>query len=345
MEYLPHFVYSALPAYWIRVLNLHPSPSDAPLSCDLEAQELTGKPYEALSYVWGDPAPANSIKCLDNSHEGIVGITANLAKALIAFRLVDRPRRIWIDALCINQEDLTERESQIRLMGKVFNDAQRVLCWLGNFNDPKAEESTARLAIDFLRNFNRKPLEHLYMAQQHLLFENGTVESKSTVLTSWLAIKQLFDLEYFHRVWIIQEVGLARHARMFWGSSEVWLDWVEVAAFASFMDAKGASIVNHLQLKSWMANHVTLVWETTAEGQPVYSFVEVLHWARVHRSSDPRDFIYGLLSHPSSTVKGSLLTEPNYRISTSEVYTNLALNVIQRTHSLQVLAFVDHGDD
>ena len=219
------------------------------------------------------------------------------------------------------------------------------MCWLGDFNDLKTGESTARLAIDFLRNFNRKPLEYLHTTQQHLLFENGTIESKSTLLTSWLAIKQLFDLEYFHRVWIIQEVGLARHARIFWGNNELWLDWVEVAAFASFMDAKGASIVNHLQLKSWMANHVTLVWKTTSGGQPVFSFVEVLHWARVHRSSDARDFIYGLLSHPSSTVKGSLLTEPNYRMSTSEVYTNLASNAIQWTHSLQVLAFVDHGED
>lgn len=345
MEHTPRFVYSAIPAHCIRVLNLHPSPYDAPLSCDIEVQELTGKPYDALSYVWGDPTPTDSIECLDDSCKGIVGITANLAKALIAFRLVDRIRRIWVDALCINQEDLTERQSQVRLMGKVFNNAQCVLCWLGNFNDLKTEECRARLAIDFLRNFNTKPLEYLHTAQQHLLFENGTTESKSTVLASWLAIKQLFDLEYFHRVWVIQEVGLARHARMFWGNSEVWLDWVEVEAFASFMDAKGASIVNHLQLKSWMANHVTLVWKTTAGGQPVFSFVEVLHWARVHRSSDPRDFIYGLLSHPSSTVKGSLLIEPNYRISTSGVYTNLALNVIKRTDSLQILAFVDHGED
>ena len=345
MESSPRFVYSDLPAYWIRVLNLHPNPSDAPLSCSVEAQEPTGKPYEALSYVWGDPTPADSIKCFDGSHGGIVGITTNLARALIAFRLIDRPRRIWVDALCINQEDLTERQSQVRLMGKVYNCAQCVLCWLGDFNDLKTEESRARLAMDFVRNFNRKPLEHLHTAQQYLLFENGTAELKPTVLASWLAIKQLFDLEYFHRVWIIQEVGLARHARMFGGSSEVWLDWVEVAAFARFMDSNGASIVNHLQLKSWVANHVTLVWETTAGGQPVHSFVEVLHWARVHRSSDPRDFIYGLLSHPSSTVQGSLLIEPNYRISTSEAYTNLALNVIERTDSLQVLAFVDHGED
>ena len=101
MEHSPRFVYSALPAQWIRVLNLHPSPSpDAPFSCDIEAQELTGKPYEALSYVWGDPTPADSIKCLDGSHKGIVGIPANLARALIAFRFVDRPRRIWVDALC-----------------------------------------------------------------------------------------------------------------------------------------------------------------------------------------------------------------------------------------------------
>lgn len=103
MEHSSPFVYSPLQTHWIRVLNLDPGPSVAPLSCDVEAQELAGKPYEALSYVWGDPTPTKSIKCLEGSHNGIMGITANLARVLIAFRLIDHPRSICVDALCINQ--------------------------------------------------------------------------------------------------------------------------------------------------------------------------------------------------------------------------------------------------
>ena len=143
-------------------------------------------------------------------------------------------------------------------------------------------------------------------------------DTDGPLLNSWLAIKELFDLEYFHRAWIIQEVGLARHARFFWGTQDVWLDWPEVAAFSSFMDVNGASVVNYFQLKSWVANHINLVWATDSSGRPTYSFVEVLHWARVHRSTDPRDYIYALLSHPNAKVDGNLLVQPNYAITPAQ---------------------------
>ena len=339
----PRFNYTALAPQRIRVLDLQPGAAGEPLSCRVVVQGFKDEPYEALSYVWGDPAPVDTIKCIEGDSEGPVPIGANLAKALQTFRLADRPRRIWVDAVCINQEDLSERQSQVRMMGRVFGEAEQVLCWLGGFTDPDGE-SRARMTIEFLQEFNKQPDECLRLAHEHLHFERGSEETKDTVRQSWLGIKELFDVEYFHRAWIIQEVGLARHARMFWGNSDVWIDWMEVAAFAATMDYQGASIVNLLGLKSWMANHVSLVWSTDKNGLPVHNFVEVLHWARVHRSTDPRDYIYAVLSHPSATVDGGLLVEPNYRISTSEAYINLAVRVIEKTRCLLILAFVDHDE-
>lgn len=230
-------------------------------------------------------------------------------------------------------------------MGAVYGKAEHVLCWLGPFNDQEDGEFRARLAIRFLRRFNETPHEHLRAAHQHLHFGDDKADTDGALLHSWLAIKELFDVEYFHRAWIIQEVGLARHARLFWGTQDVWLGWAEVAAFCSFMDANGASIINHLQLKSWVANHINLVWAKDSSGKLIHSFVEVLHWARIHRSTDPRDYIYALLSHPSATVNGSLLVQPKYTITPAQVYTELALNVIERTNSLQILAFVDHHEE
>jgi hypothetical protein len=65
-------------------------------------QHIGGKPYEALSYVWGDPTPVMFVKCVDKANAGALGVGASLAKALVVFRLTDRTRRIWVDALCIN---------------------------------------------------------------------------------------------------------------------------------------------------------------------------------------------------------------------------------------------------
>jgi hypothetical protein len=127
-----------------------------------------------------------------------------------------------------------------------------------------AAESSARLAICFLRKFNSKPHEYLQAARQHLHAGDDMVDRSTgrPLLNSWLAIKQLFNLEYFHRTWIIQEIGLAARARLFWGSCDLWLDWYEAASFCKFMDDYGASVVNHLELKSWVANHINLVWAT-----------------------------------------------------------------------------------
>ena len=93
------------------------------------------------------------MKCIHEAYEGEVGIGAGLARALIAFRLPDQTRRIWVDAICINQNDLTERQSQVRLMGALYGKAEHVLCWLGPFNDPVYGESRARLARGSVHQF------------------------------------------------------------------------------------------------------------------------------------------------------------------------------------------------
>jgi hypothetical protein len=233
------------------------------------------------------------------------------------------------------------------LMGAVYGTAEHVLCWLGAFPEEEGAVTKAKHTISFLRRFNSNPREHLRAAHQHLHFGEDVAETADDValLDSWLGIKQLFDIEYFHRAWIIQEVGLAQNARFYWGTKVIWLDWDEIAAFASFMDANGASIINHLGLKSWVANHINLVWANDEHGNPLHNFVEVLHWARVHRSTDPRDYIYALLSHSSAKLDGELIVQPNYRITTEEAYTELAVNVIQRTNNLHILAFVDHHEE
>ena len=118
-----------------------------------------------------------------------------------------------------------------------------------------------------------------------------------------------------------------------------------MARFVSFLDENGASVINELDLKSWVCNHINLVWSNNSDGTPVYDFSEVLHWARVHLSTDPRDYVYSLLGHPSAVVSGQLLIEPVYTIPTAQVYTNLVVNIIRRTRSLHILAFVDHGEE
>ncbi|ETS84747.1 hypothetical protein PFICI_02772 [Pestalotiopsis fici W106-1] len=343
------FKYATLPPGYIRTLELQPSEhGSTALRCRLIAQRIPDDPYEALSYVWGKPTVYHSsIFCIDGNDEtdqGTLRIGANLTKALVAFRLSDRPRRVWVDAICINQEDLSERRAQVRMMGDIFRAARQVLCWLGGFENLHLDEPVSLIAINFLRQFNRDQEGELRKVQNYLHHDVKTREDE-VIHMSWLAIKKLFDIEYFHRAWIIQEVGLASRARLSWGKNDIWVDWEEIATFVKFLDDNGASIVTHFDLKSWVCNHICMVWTMKPDGQPLYDFSEVLHWARIHISTDPRDYVYALLGHPSAIVGGDLIIEPRYTVSTKEVYTTLAINTITRTDNLHILAFVDHGEE
>ena len=79
--------------------------------------------YEALSYTWGDPKITKPVICSGKKIE----ITANLHSALYHLRYPDRQRILWVDALCINQEDDNDKETQVQRMGRIYSKAQRVL--------------------------------------------------------------------------------------------------------------------------------------------------------------------------------------------------------------------------
>ena len=115
----------------IRLLKLLPTsdiPTDHGLNCGLEDYRLSDDPiYEALSYTWGNPIFPEIL----NTHSGILRITENLASALRGVRFRGRVRYLWVDAVCINQDDKREKGRQVALMGPIYKSARQVICWLG----------------------------------------------------------------------------------------------------------------------------------------------------------------------------------------------------------------------
>ena len=125
----------------IRILTLSPSPDrSAPLVGTLSEQDLdsgTSDTYEAISYVWGNPSRRAEITC-----NGLpLRITQSIHDALVRVRLADRPRRLWADQICINQDDLAERSQQVELMNLVYKNAEQVLVWLGGDEEQIAEKA------------------------------------------------------------------------------------------------------------------------------------------------------------------------------------------------------------
>ena len=130
MELSRHsFSYEPLGESGIRLITLKPSEEfTSDLHCDISNWNLSSNPqYEAVSYTWGASMGGLPIY-LDRKK---FYITRNLESALRHLRQSDRPRVLWVDAICINQKDLQERSQQVSIMGTIYNEAQNILFWLG----------------------------------------------------------------------------------------------------------------------------------------------------------------------------------------------------------------------
>lgn len=112
----------------IRLISLRPGAFKDPIQCRLMHVLLDESPeYEALSYVWGNPQVTRLVRIEREAFQ----VTANLESALRYIRLADRPRKLWVDAICINQKDKSERNNQVSLMKEVYHAASSVIVWLG----------------------------------------------------------------------------------------------------------------------------------------------------------------------------------------------------------------------
>jgi hypothetical protein len=129
-----------------------PVPSaNVPAIRTLDDEAHDGLTYEALSYHWGPRDPDCWLTILDEKKafrfetKGL-NITPNLAKALRSLRYKNNTRVLWIDSVCINQEDDNERSDQLPLMDQIYMRAENVCVWLGDADE------TSELAFQHINN-------------------------------------------------------------------------------------------------------------------------------------------------------------------------------------------------
>ncbi|KAH7127420.1 heterokaryon incompatibility protein-domain-containing protein [Dactylonectria macrodidyma] len=147
---------------------LKPGQSNDALRCELEPVNLQQGPiYEAVSYTWadeiGDDSICKTIQCGDEGR--LIGITKNCEKALLRLRKLDTDRRLWVDAVCIDQSNVLERNHQVNNMIAIFRSAIRVLVFLGEGHpvlgrliDYISNDTGGRLplALDFITLFQSR---------------------------------------------------------------------------------------------------------------------------------------------------------------------------------------------
>ena len=336
-------IYEPLPeGGYIRTLVLQPGRYDDEIVCALEIQSHTSdKSYSAISYVWGNANETTNIRC-----NGLaVPITFNLEHALRQFRSPVKTKRLWADALCINQRDNEEKGHQVSHMGEVYSNAKCVLIWLGLDTNDVAKNCFTRIEIinDF---FNRQFVENGYRpAGLPILKAPYAIPLDHE---TWQEIHTLLHLPWFERVWTIQECALATRCRVFWGPANIsFSSLVELSLWCkrhrglhSLLKSLGSWSFSSLAFlfqnvycyfrkeQSWQCSRPILEYDQQEFQESCLA--KVLVGTSGLRVTDPRDFVYALLGcRYAKNEKSDLIIDVDYSRSVWHVYHNLAATLLR----------------
>ncbi|KAH8900633.1 hypothetical protein GQ53DRAFT_628404, partial [Thozetella sp. PMI_491] len=160
----------------IRLLVIQRRVPFIPVRCNMIHVSLDDEPkYEAMSYVWGNPTRTHLVR-VDGK---VIPITESVRGILEQKASISGPKKVWIDAVCINQEDIEEKPKQIQMMLDIYRSAKFVTVNLGEAPD-------ADLVPIFLDRIS-----------MNLYKENNWVQPPR-----WLALLRLFQNPWFERVWV-----------------------------------------------------------------------------------------------------------------------------------------------
>jgi hypothetical protein len=224
----------------IRVLTL--LPTEHRIECMIDQISINQGGYEALSYVWGSEEQSFSAVILGSDHNelGYLPLTENLKSALLKLRDTQafHQKAFWIDQICINQQG-TEKNSQVTLMGEIFKNADRVITFVG-YTASESEEQQGLQMLNQLydhfspncqqmadwrgleSNFARGlPVQNLPTALQL----NG--ETDEHFIQGWSWLFKIACGEWTKRLWIVQEQLLNERLVMLHGTN--LLSWEAVA--------------------------------------------------------------------------------------------------------------------
>lgn len=298
----------------VRLLYILPGSFGDELCCELRAVSLTDRPrYHALSYSWGEEPARTSITL-----NGLAGfpVTQNLERALQHLRdeLSDGSHGLWVDAICINQEDTEERNRQVSQMRLIYETADQVLIWLGD--------------VDLNNELN------LLMGQKPRELWTDLV----TVRMLINAIDQSSRV-WWRRVWIVQEFAHSRRLPVVISGlyRKAWPSFVQDVY--NMCDPRSSQLWRSrrrgdhtdFQELSKAREYLTTLGDIAggshADSQP-RQLLQLLEATRSCSSTDPRDRVFALVGLTDEESIGNTLLRPDYSRSTAQVFAYAAYHIL-----------------
>ena len=326
------YVYQPLADGYIRLVELFSDTVDAPLQCRIFPCCLMDTPlvpFEALSYVWGPQEPLYDLLCGDVKPR-VLRVGPNLRDALLHLRfhpsINTNPRVLWIDRICINQDDIEERASQVQLMHAIYRRCRQALVWLG-MDESHTEEAFECARFIHKNGFGRgTPLESL------ALFRSPAVSFAD--LRNYLGLlAKLTHRPWFERAWTFQEVVLPSTVSLVCGKSSLPLEWLEACW------GRTDAFYSHQAQLIFATRDMIDTFLEDGGRLPAYDLERLLSFRRGAKMSDPRDYIFSLLELFSPSVFRSLT--PSYSTSVKDLFTAVAKHIIRASGELRILCSVE----
>jgi hypothetical protein len=327
------YCYNRLQLGETRLLELQSGHQDAPLFGEVHHIIITRPPpYHALSYVWG---PATKSYTLHTSH-GPLSITASLYSALQRIRKRDEVIHIWVDAVCINQDDDHEKAIQVRMLPKIFQSAEVVLCWIGEERD---DSPTAIQTLLQIRTHELAP--KIWPPQLPPIPENWIEGLPPVQDPVWWSIQNLFEREWFSRVWVIQEVVLATELKLICGNYEI--DWEDlIKAVELSLDDQGGPLPRGCVLRQITASfnpvHTLGLTKRAFENKSLSKHFKLLSLLDIFthsKSTKPCDKLFALLGIASDA--NATAFDPDYSSTIEVILRRFSQEFIRRGHAAELL--------
>jgi hypothetical protein len=332
--------FQALAATEFRSLKIHRGSEKEDLSCSFEIHDVeTGIcSYTAISYVWGTPEDPH-FKCYVDGFPFC--IRQNAYSVLRRLQSADEDVLVWLDTLCVNQKDKTEKSQQIRLMCRIYERAQSTSIWLGQADDSTKHvfdyANTLDIAkiMDEINSYNRSNRSN-HETKSFLLDELVSHPERNSLVNG---IAQIFHATWFSRVWIRQEAAVGGDPYALRGP--YIFTWVQLTALAFLfmprfkMSWPDWATFRYYEIEPSITTLLSINHYRTREiHHSTYMLFGHMVNARTSLATVPHDKVYamsGMVSGFERSKWGPLL-EPNYNLSWQEVYVMTAKFLFTQFH-------------
>lgn len=352
------FTYSPLDraiASSFRIVTILPGEFQTPLSCTLSHEDWRNSPhtYESISYHWGDLLQAKIISLDGKPFQ----VTSNLESALRHLRHEeqDLQRRVWVDAICINQRDTEERGQQVRQMFNIYNRAEQVVVWLGDGSSDRTKALTfintilapafepvgfscideqANVVSNFWEEWDEGKDVECYRAIDHLMTPKHA--------KNWTSVANLLRRPWWNRAWCVQELISAQKVTVLCGTLSVPWPLLDMTIQMMLRNTK----IEELYVKSKQDVFHNAVEDAYGfayershrilDGTDSLDFVMLMQITRYRDCQDPRDKVFSVLSLLSEQFQASFY--PDYLQPTQTVYASAVRSYIQQAGDLHTLS-------